>query len=201
MWLDLHTKLAEIAAHPAATSATTATQAQAVRTGSHSVHAPQGQKPTSHVAEVASVATPVTSAAKSVALPTSSLNCATCGRTDWRVSMEDTDGRTLHVSCWRAEQGDIPTNSMTQTPPVSESSVTEIQSFAAKVASVATTSAAKPELEDRTAGGRVQTWTGRVVSLADWRNLTEWERHGPNGRYWCRITHQWEQPNRASNII
>ena len=192
MWFDPHTKLAEIALHPTATSATTATQAQAVRTGSHSLHAPRRQKSTFHVAEVAGVATPVTNAAKSVALSTSPLNCAACGKTDWRVSMKDTDGRTLHVSCWRAEQGDIPTNSMTQTPPVSESSVTEIQSFAAKLASVGTTSAAKPEPEDRTAGGRVQTWTGRVVSLADWRNLTKWERHGPNGRYWNCLTTEWE---------
>ena len=40
-------------------------------------------------------------------------------------------------------------------------------------------------------GGPV-TWTGRVVSLADWRNLTEWEKHGPDGRYWNGITKQWE---------
>ena len=42
-------------------------------------------------------------------------------------------------------------------------------------------------------GGPV-TWTGRVVLLADWRNLTEWERHGPDGRHWNGITKQWEQP-------
>jgi len=50
----------------------------------------------------------------------------------------------------------------------------------------------KEEQEDRTVGGRMKTWTGRVVSLADWQNLTEWERHGPNGRYWCGITKEWE---------
>lgn len=38
------------------------------------------------------------------------------------------------------------------------------------------------------------TWTGRVVSLAAWRDMTEWERHGPNGRHWNGITKQWEQP-------
>ena len=42
-------------------------------------------------------------------------------------------------------------------------------------------------------GGPV-TWTGRVVSLDDWRNLTEWEKHGPDGRHWNGITKQWEQP-------
>ena len=45
-------------------------------------------------------------------------------------------------------------------------------------------------------GGPV-SWTGRVVSLADWRNLTEWERHGPDGRHWNGITKQWEQPRGA----
>ena len=42
-------------------------------------------------------------------------------------------------------------------------------------------------------GGRPVTWTGKVVSLEDWRNLTEWERHGPNGRMWNGKTQQWEQ--------
>lgn len=38
-----------------------------------------------------------------------------------------------------------------------------------------------------------KTWTGRVVSLADWRLITEWERRGPAGRYWDGKTRQWEQ--------
>ena len=42
-------------------------------------------------------------------------------------------------------------------------------------------------------GGPV-TWTGCVVSLADWRHLTEWERHGPDGRHWNGITKQWVIP-------
>jgi hypothetical protein len=28
-------------------------------------------------------------------------------------------------------------------------------------------------------GGRLLTWTGRVVSLDAWRKLSEWEKHGP----------------------
>lgn len=39
------------------------------------------------------------------------------------------------------------------------------------------------------------TWTGRIVSLADWRDLTEWDRHGPDGRHWSGITRQWEHPD------
>jgi hypothetical protein len=38
------------------------------------------------------------------------------------------------------------------------------------------------------------TWTGRVVSLDEWRTLTEWERHGPNGQHWNGITKQWDKP-------
>ncbi|GGO61965.1 hypothetical protein SAMN05444398_11932 [Roseovarius pacificus] len=42
------------------------------------------------------------------------------------------------------------------------------------------------------AGGRPLTYTGRVVSLEAWRNLTEWERHGPRGRLWCGVNRRWE---------
>ncbi|WP_299986660.1 hypothetical protein [uncultured Ruegeria sp.] len=41
-------------------------------------------------------------------------------------------------------------------------------------------------------GGRPVTWTGKVVSLEDWRNMTDWERHGPSGKMWNGKTHQWE---------
>src|SRR6056297_4129205 len=36
-------------------------------------------------------------------------------------------------------------------------------------------------------GDTPRTWTGRVVSLAAWRRMTEWEKHGPNGRLWCGL--------------
>jgi len=39
--------------------------------------------------------------------------------------------------------------------------------------------------------GNLCTWTGRVVSLDAWRLLSEWERHGPNGRHWDGITRDW----------
>lgn len=62
---------------------------------------------------------------------------------------------------------------------------------APRVASVATPSASEINPQAETAGGRVATWTGRVVSLDEWRRLTAWERHGPNGRLWCGITSTW----------
>lgn len=46
-------------------------------------------------------------------------------------------------------------------------------------------------------GGRVLTWTGRVVSLDAWRELTEWERHGPNGRHWCGLCRGWHNPGQC----
>ncbi|RYH07747.1 hypothetical protein EU800_19210 [Tropicimonas sp. IMCC6043] len=40
--------------------------------------------------------------------------------------------------------------------------------------------------------GSPLTWTGRVVSLEAWRRLSEWERHGPDGRLWNGLTREWE---------
>lgn len=39
-----------------------------------------------------------------------------------------------------------------------------------------------------------RTWTGRIVSLAAWRELTDWERLGPRGRHWNAATGRWERP-------
>lgn len=45
--------------------------------------------------------------------------------------------------------------------------------------------------------GHPLAWTGRVVSLADWRRLSEWEKHGPDGRMWDGITRQWIEAGKA----
>lgn len=42
-----------------------------------------------------------------------------------------------------------------------------------------------------TPSGRPVTWTGKVVSLAQWRELSDWERHGPQGRVWDGQADQW----------
>lgn len=39
--------------------------------------------------------------------------------------------------------------------------------------------------------GRPRTWTGKVVSLEDWRRLSDWEREGPAGRLFCGICRAW----------
>ena len=73
----------------------------------------------------------------------------------------------------------------------------------AVVASVAAPPAQKPQTATGptdihthgvTCGGRLKTWTGGVVSLAAWRLLTEWEKHGPQERHWNGSTKQWEHP-------
>lgn len=43
----------------------------------------------------------------------------------------------------------------------------------------------------RSETGGPLTWTGRVVSLDEWRKLSAWERHGPDGRLFCGICQQW----------
>lgn len=59
------------------------------------------------------------------------------------------------------------------------------------VASVATPSAPRTEPDGQTVGGRALTWTGRVVSLDEWRHLTAWDQKVPDGRHWCGISKAW----------
>ena len=92
-------------------------------------------------------------------------------------------------------------------PPLVQPQMQDLAPIAAPrvavVASVAMPPVQKPEFvadpdahhpHGTTFDGRPLTWTGRVVSLAAWRMLTEWERHGPKGQHWKGITSQWEQP-------
>ena len=45
--------------------------------------------------------------------------------------------------------------------------------------------------------GSPKTWTGKIVSFAEWRNLSAWERHGPDGKMWNGLTRQWEDGGAA----
>ena len=43
--------------------------------------------------------------------------------------------------------------------------------------------------------GNPRTWTGRIVSLDDWRSLSEWDRHGSAGKMWNALSGCWEAAN------
>jgi hypothetical protein len=71
------------------------------------------------------------------------------------------------------------------------------------VAGVATNPTLKPKTEGThetheislhgtAPGGRLLTWTGKVVNLSEWRCLSQWDRHGSTGKQWSGITRQWE---------
>ncbi len=102
---------------------------------------------------------------------------------DARAALAEIEGRALPSSKpapepaqdSRRAQADNVAPFATLTPPV------------AHVAHVARPLTRNPETA-------LRTWTGRVVSLAAWRDLTEWERYGPNGRHWNGITKLWEKP-------
>ncbi len=101
----------------------------------------------------------------------------------------------------------------TQTPavrPVSQvsrlSQALQVQKPAFRVASVAGVAPPLPEAASSALNGREAetrfphaysalggpvTWTGRVVSLDEWRSLTDWERHGPKDMLWCGKRKQW----------
>ena len=49
-----------------------------------------------------------------------------------------------------------------------------------------------PFRHGRSVTGSPLTWTGRIVSLTEWRRLSEWERDGSTGKLWNGITQQWE---------
>lgn len=72
------------------------------------------------------------------------------------------------------------------------------------VAEVADVAVAQPEIPkkqsvvddaavdaQKSVGGRPMTWTGKVVSLAEWREMSGWEKHGPQGRVWDPIAQEW----------
>lgn len=55
-----------------------------------------------------------------------------------------------------------------------------------------------PFRHGRSINGTPLTWTGRIVSLDEWRRLPEWERHGSTGRVWNGLTRQWEPDGGAA---
>ena len=45
--------------------------------------------------------------------------------------------------------------------------------------------------------GRPRTWTGRIVNLAEWRELSDWDRNGSTGKVWNGLTQKWEKSSDA----
>lgn len=96
------------------------------------------------------------------------------------------------------------------TPATSATSATQTPKTTPNVANVADVAAPRPQNQKTgksiipapdtdmrhgmSAGGRPKTWTGKVVSLADWRTLSDWERHGSDGQQWNGNTKTWEHP-------
>ena len=106
-------------------------------------------------------------------------------------------------------EGNPPATPATQAPsarPVSRlSQVSQApipEKPAHRVAGVASVASPQPSDSDAqdmwrhgvSVTGSPRTWTGRIVSLDAWRTLTEWEKHGPNGRHWCGVTKRWRHP-------
>lgn len=45
--------------------------------------------------------------------------------------------------------------------------------------------------QDASVAALPRTWTGRVVSLNEWRALSRWDRFGPEGRMFCGACQEW----------
>lgn len=101
MWFDARTHLAQIASNPSETSASQDSIARCVSQVS------QVSQPLEVLGPVFRVACNSGIAARSAALRNLPPTCAACGVADWLVALTEKDGRTLHVSCWRAEMGQI----------------------------------------------------------------------------------------------
>lgn len=84
--------------------------------------------------------------------------------------------------------------------PTPATSATQGPDTGANVAKVVNVATLHPENQESATSdmrhgfavsGNPKTWTGNVVSLSEWRGLSEWQRHGPNGRMWCGACRAW----------
>ena len=81
--------------------------------------------------------------------------------------------------------------------PATPDFVADVADVAAPLAQITKKPTPFPNDEFRhgtTFDGTPKTWTGKIVSLDAWRQLSEWEKHGPGGRMWNGVTRQWEPP-------
>ncbi len=82
-------------------------------------------------------------------------------------------------------------NSRNSGPPPAEIAPATVLPFAPKPSAP---DASDPFRHGRSITGSPLTWTGRIVSLDEWRKLTAWERHGPDGRMFCGACRDWVLP-------
>lgn len=107
-----------------------------------------------------------------------------------------------------------PATNAPEMPPVSQVSRLS-QSQRAEIPAPATVlpftplpSAPAPSLDEgdafrhgRSFAGAPRTWTGRIVSLGEWRSLSAWDRHGTDGRLFCGICRAWVAPGGCPHCI
>lgn len=92
------------------------------------------------------------------------------------------------------ERAHVANVAVVAAPPATTATfATPGQRITKNVAIVATVATSDTSSHGQSVAGDPLTWTGRVVSLAAWRDLTHWERHGPDGQLWNGITQDWEQ--------
>lgn len=105
------------------------------------------------------------------------------------------------MSCWLALADEAGTD--THTPPDNTTKPDKTPAVPTRAefcqvlsgCQVGSATAARDDWKHGVAiNGYPRTWTGKVVSLDAWRELSEWERHGPNGRVWNGISKSWEFP-------
>lgn len=95
------------------------------------------------------------------------------------------------------KQGSPPATSATlatQTTP-SDHFVAEVAGVATSKPEIVKNVSAHPEGDMRhgfSVSDRPKTWTGKVVSLEAWQQLSDWEKHGPGSRVWNGATKKWE---------
>ena len=92
-----------------------------------------------------------------------------------------------------------------RTPATSATSATQTLSNPSYVANVADVAAPQRQIPEKwvpdtpkdmrhgfAINGHPKTWTGKIVSMNEWRQLSEWEKHGSTGKHWNGLKQQWE---------
>ena len=118
---------------------------------------------------------------------------------DARAKLAEIESQPLATSATTATQAPaVPL--VSQMSQVSQRPKPEKRTRVANVASVATPQPSATHGGDMwrhgvSVAGNPLTWTGRVVPIDAWRDLTEWGRHGPDGRHWCGKRREWVKPS------